>query len=201
MHAHAKPDVAVITPTDLLANRLSYLEELYESLLGQEGVAWEWVVAPNGPQADPDLVPAAITRDPRVKVVARSGSGPAPARNTALNYVWADRVAFADDDDRLPPWSLAIHHEHAIATGVHWVAGRSADWDAASGSCPLGCARPPSAAMRQATSGILAGPHGEQATPGTLHAADRHPTRSRGRARWPPQGRGLQVRHRRHQPQ
>lgn len=134
MYAHDNPAVAVITPTGLRPNRLPYLEELYESLLDQEGVSWEWIVAPNGPQADPDLISSMITRDTRVRVVARPGPGPAPARNTALNYVRADRVAFADDDDRLPPHSLAIRYERAVATGLHWVAGRSADWDAASGN-------------------------------------------------------------------
>ncbi|MGW2858257.1 glycosyltransferase family 2 protein [Streptomyces sp. NPDC001205] len=129
-----QPAVAVITPTGLRPNRLPFLEELYESLLAQEEVTWEWIVAPNGPQADPSLIPAAITRDPRVKVVTRPGPGPAPARNTALNYVQAPRVAFADDDDRLPSQSLAVRNEHAIGSGLHWVAGRSADWHAESGS-------------------------------------------------------------------
>ncbi|MCD9193398.1 glycosyltransferase family 2 protein [Streptomyces albireticuli] len=134
MHTPNEPAVAVITPTGLRPNRLPFLEELYESLLAQEGVTWEWIVAPNGPEADPDLIPSVITKDPRVSVVSRPGPGPAPARNTALNYVRAPRVAFADDDDRLPPLSLAIRNEHAISTGLHWVAGRSADWHAESGS-------------------------------------------------------------------
>ncbi|MEU1824077.1 glycosyltransferase family A protein [Streptomyces abikoensis] len=129
-----QPAVAVITPTGLHPTRLPFLEELYESLCAQEGATWEWIVAPNGPQAEPDLIPRAIRKDPRVKVIARPGPGPAPARNTALNYVDAPRCAFADDDDRLTPLSLAIRNEHAIATGLRWVAGRSADWDPESGS-------------------------------------------------------------------
>ncbi|MFI0742538.1 glycosyltransferase family 2 protein [Streptomyces sp. NPDC021100] len=94
-----QPAVAVITPTGLRTNRLPFLEELYDSLLAQEDVTWEWILAPNGPEADPDLIPSAITKDPRVCVVSRPGPGPAPARNTALNYVQAPRVAFADDDE------------------------------------------------------------------------------------------------------
>lgn len=124
-----QPAVAVITPTGLHPTRLPFIEELYESLRAQEDVTWEWIVAPNGPQAEPDLVPRAIMRDPRVKVIARPEPGPAPAHNTALNYVEAPRCAFADDDDRLTPRSLAIRNDHAITTGLRWVAGRSADWD------------------------------------------------------------------------
>ncbi|KOU50057.1 glycosyltransferase family 2 protein [Streptomyces sp. WM6378] len=135
MPSPAQPAVAVITPTGLNPTRLPFLEELYESLRAQEEVTWQWIVAPNGPQANLDLIPRAITRDPRVKVIARPGPGPAPARNTALNYVDAPRCAFADDDDRLAtPLSLAIRNEHAVAAGLRWVAGRSADWDPHSGN-------------------------------------------------------------------
>lgn len=131
---HDQPSVAVITPTGLDPSRLPFLKELYESLRAQEGVSLEWIIAPNGPKADPDLIPRGITQDRRVTVVARPGPGPAPARNTALNYVSAPRVAFVDDDDRIPPFSLAIRNEHAIVTGLRWVAGRSADWDPVTGS-------------------------------------------------------------------
>ncbi|MEV5048674.1 glycosyltransferase family A protein [Streptomyces griseoincarnatus] len=134
MRDQHQPSVAVITPTGLAPSRLPFLEELYDSLRAQEDVSLEWIIAPNGPKADPDLIPRGITKDPRVIVVARPGPGPAPARNTALNYVSAPRVAFIDDDDRLPPGSLAVRNEHAITTGLGWVAGRSADWDPASGS-------------------------------------------------------------------
>ncbi|WP_435059265.1 glycosyltransferase family 2 protein [Streptomyces sp. bgisy060] len=129
------PQTAVITPTGLHPTRLPFIEELYESLCAQEGVTWEWIVAPNGRRAEPDLIPRAITKDPRVKVIARPEPGPAPARNTGLNYVEAPRCTFADDDDRLDaPFSLAIRHERATVTGLRWVAGRSADWDPESGS-------------------------------------------------------------------
>ncbi|MFG2211005.1 glycosyltransferase [Streptomyces sp. NPDC048638] len=124
--------VAVITPTALHPARLPFLEELYESLRAQEEVNWSWILAPNGAKADPDLIPRAITKDPRVKVVARPDPGPAPARNTALNFVEEPRCVFADDDDRLPPYSLAVRNQRADETGLSWIAGYSADWDATS---------------------------------------------------------------------
>lgn len=126
----AGPAVAVITPTGLSSRRLGYLEELYESLHMQQGVAWEWIIAPNGPHADPERIPELITKDRRVRFCARPDPGPAPARNTALNYVSARFVAFADDDDRLPESSLAVRYERAMDGGLRWVAGWSADWRA-----------------------------------------------------------------------
>ncbi|MEU6964279.1 glycosyltransferase family 2 protein [Streptomyces chrestomyceticus] len=127
------PAVAVITATGLHPSRLPFIEELYESIRAQELKNWEWIISVNGPRADPGLVPSAITRDARVSVVTRAEPGPAHARNSALNLVRAPRVAFADDDDWLPPLSLAIRNEHAIATDLAWVAGRSADWSPESG--------------------------------------------------------------------
>ncbi|MBZ3908497.1 MULTISPECIES: glycosyltransferase family 2 protein [Streptomyces] len=134
MSHNDQPAVAVITPTGLSPSRLPFLVELYDSLCAQEDVTWEWIVAPNGPDADPGLIPRAITRDPRVRLCARPDPGPAPARNTALNYVRAPRCAFADDDDRIPPRGLAVRNERALATGLRWVAGWSADWDPEVGS-------------------------------------------------------------------
>ncbi|WP_433894700.1 glycosyltransferase [Streptomyces sp. CA-111067] len=86
------------------------------------------MISLNGPRADPSLISSAIVADRRVTVVAHAEPGPAHARNSALTHVRAPRVAFADDDDRLPPMSLAVRNEHAVTTGLSWVAGRSADW-------------------------------------------------------------------------
>jgi hypothetical protein len=122
-----RPDVAVITPTELRSDRLEFLEELHRSLVVQQ-VRFEWVIAPNGPTAEPERIPASITRDPRVIVCARPRAGAAPARNTALNHVSARYVTFADDDDRLGPSSLEVRYRRAVETGLGWVAGLSADW-------------------------------------------------------------------------
>ncbi|MEV6421648.1 glycosyltransferase family A protein [Streptomyces sp. NPDC051662] len=120
------PQTAVITPTGLHPKRRRYLTDLYESLLTQD-VAWEWIIAPNGRQADLRTIPPAIAADPRVKICARPDPGAAPARNTALNYVSAPYLCYADDDDILPPHSLAVRYHRAVETGLGWVAGMSAD--------------------------------------------------------------------------
>lgn len=41
--------------------------------------------------------------------------------------MWDTGVA-ATNDDRIPPQSLAVRNDHAITTGLAWVAGQSADW-------------------------------------------------------------------------
>ncbi|MFE2639472.1 glycosyltransferase family 2 protein [Streptomyces scopuliridis] len=121
-----QPQIAVITPTGLRPKRRRYLTDLYESLLAQD-VAWEWIIAPNGRQADLRTIPPAIAADPRVKICARPDPGAAPARNTALNYVSAPYLCYADDDDILPAHSLAVRYHRAVETGLGWVAGMSAD--------------------------------------------------------------------------
>jgi glycosyltransferase involved in cell wall biosynthesis len=170
-----------------------FLEELYESLLAQEDVTWEWIVAPNGPDADPDHIPSAIAKDARVRVVARPDPGPAPARNTALNFVRAPRVAFADDDDRLPPLALAIRNEHAITTGLYWVAGRSADWDPGTGNLTTWMC--PTPVGRHAAGDVLSfWPDPMASKPPLGHCmllTDTRLARAVGRSWRPPQRRGL----------
>ncbi|NHI06077.1 hypothetical protein STPH2_1440 [Streptomyces sp. KO7888] len=112
----------------------THLEELYESLRTQEGVSLEWIIAPTGRRLTRTSYPGVSRRTVGSPRLPAQGPGPAPARNTTLNYVSAPRVAFVNDDDRNPPFSLAIRNEHAITTGLRWVAGRSAGWDPVSGS-------------------------------------------------------------------
>ncbi len=63
--------VTVITPTGLHPTRLPFFEELYDSHRAQEDVTREWITVPYRPQADPALIPPRITKDRRVRVVAR----------------------------------------------------------------------------------------------------------------------------------
>ncbi|MFF4933206.1 glycosyltransferase family 2 protein [Streptomyces griseofuscus] len=118
--------IAVITPTTLDPARLGYLTELHDSLERQT-VPFEWILAPNGPDAELRRLPPQIAADPRVTICARPRPGAAYARNTALNYVTAPYTCYVDDDDLLPEGSLATRHEHAVRTGLDWVAGWSAD--------------------------------------------------------------------------
>ncbi|MFF9786297.1 glycosyltransferase family 2 protein [Streptomyces nigrescens] len=126
MSRRTDAQVAVITPTQLDPQRRPYLLDLYRSLDAQS-VPWEWVLAPNGPDADPEALPPIIAEDPRVRIRPRAKPGAAPARNLALNDVSAPFTCFVDDDDSLPAESLAVRYHRALETGLDWIAGRSAD--------------------------------------------------------------------------
>ncbi|MFB8401190.1 glycosyltransferase [Streptomyces sp. NPDC055912] len=126
MPRHPDAQVAVITPTQLDPRRRHYLTDLYRSLTLQS-IPFEWVIAPNGPDADPAVIPSLIANDPRVRIRPRPKPGAAPARNLALNDVTAPYTCFVDDDDLLPPDSLAVRYHRAVETGLGWVAGWSAD--------------------------------------------------------------------------
>ncbi|MFF8786768.1 glycosyltransferase [Streptomyces sp. NPDC015125] len=137
-----QPRIAVITPTGLRPERLSYLIDLYDSLLAQD-IHWEWIIAPNGRQADPHTIPAVIAADPRVRICARPAPGAAAARNTSLNLVRAPYVCYVDDDDVLPLNSLAVRYHRAEETGLGWVAGMSADLHKSGETTIWECATPP----------------------------------------------------------
>ncbi|MFC5148892.1 glycosyltransferase family 2 protein [Streptomyces aureoversilis] len=126
MHTTPEPQVAIVTATRLLPNRLEYLKLLHESLRAQEGASWEWALSLDG--ADPERLPPQIANDPRVKIhpIPRS-VGAATARNLATNRVSAPYMTYCDDGDLLPPGSLALRYHRAVETGLGWIAGRSAD--------------------------------------------------------------------------
>ncbi|MGT2531533.1 hypothetical protein [Streptomyces virginiae] len=69
------PQITVVIATQLRPERLPYLQEMHASLTRQT-VPWEAVLVLDG--ADPALVPAPITADPRIRTLARSAP-PAPA--------------------------------------------------------------------------------------------------------------------------
>ena len=56
--------LSLITPT----HNPKYLGEAYTSLKYQQGVNWEWVIAPNG-KVKPDDIPSAIRQDNRVRII------------------------------------------------------------------------------------------------------------------------------------
>ena len=56
--------LSLITPT----HNPKYLGEAYTSLKYQQGVNWEWVIAPNG-EVKPDDIPSDIRQDNRVRIV------------------------------------------------------------------------------------------------------------------------------------
>ncbi|RST03752.1 glycosyltransferase family 2 protein [Streptomyces sp. WAC05950] len=117
--------ITVVIATQLRPERLPYLQEMHASLTRQT-VPWEAVLVLDG--ADPALVPAPITADPRVRTLALPRPvGAACARNLGLNEVRTEFVNWADDDDVFPDWSLGVRLE-TFTDELGWVAGYSEDW-------------------------------------------------------------------------
>lgn len=120
-----QPTITVITATTLREDRLNYLEQLHGSLDSQEltrGLLWEWVVALDGlPQS---AAPNHLRRDRRVRVISARKGGSAATRNHALAEASSPLSCCVDDDDLLPPKSLAIRFENLQRFPTHsWVAG------------------------------------------------------------------------------
>lgn len=120
------PAVSVLTPTTLRPSRVGFLVDLYGDLVASS-VDWEWVIAVDG--RHDRRVPAAVERDPRVRVLyLRRSVGAAAARNLALGLAHGAYVTSADDDDHLPSGSLQRRLAAAAdAPGLGWVAGLLAD--------------------------------------------------------------------------
>ncbi|MFB7255056.1 glycosyltransferase family 2 protein [Streptomyces nojiriensis] len=122
------PQITVVIATQLRPERLPYLQEMHASLTRQS-VPWEAVLVLDG--ADPALIPAPITADPRVRTLALPRPvGAACARNLGLNEVRTEFVNWADDDDVFPDWSLGLRLRLRLDTftdELGWVAGYSED--------------------------------------------------------------------------
>lgn len=118
-------EIAVITPTRLRPERLSFLVELYQSLCRQNA-SWEWILALDGVLIS--HLPAVLHGDSRVRVIELPWAvGAGAARNLALNEVSAEWCTTADDDDVLPDGSLTVRLAHARTHDLGWSAGWSAD--------------------------------------------------------------------------
>ena len=100
----ATPDVSVVVPT---YQRAALLGPSLESLLGQEGVAFEVVVVDDG-STDGTAAFLAAYPDPRIRPVIRPHGGIAAARNAGVAAARAPFVAFHDSDDTALAGRLAV---------------------------------------------------------------------------------------------
>jgi GT2 family glycosyltransferase len=98
------PDVSVVVPT---YQRVALLGASLESLLAQDGVAFEVVVVDDG-SSDGTADLLASHPDPRVRPVIRPHGGIAAARNAGVAAARAPLVAFHDSDDTALPGRLAV---------------------------------------------------------------------------------------------
>src|SRR4051812_27741752 len=96
--ADAVPAVSVILPT---YNRAKFLPQAFASIKAQTFTDWELVVVDDGSTDDTAAVVAEQTRGwpQSVRYVRQENRGAYGARNTGLDLVRGDAVAFFDSDD------------------------------------------------------------------------------------------------------
>lgn len=99
-----KPKVSVITA---VYNGEKYLTEAIESVLAQTFIDFEYIIVDDGStDKTPEIIKEFVRRDSRINTVRIENSGPANARNVALQMAKADWIAVLDADDVCLPSRL-----------------------------------------------------------------------------------------------
>jgi glycosyltransferase involved in cell wall biosynthesis len=86
-----------------------YIAEAIESVLSQSYLNWNLIVVNDGSR-DRTAEIVAEYSDSRIKLISQPNSGEATARNTALDHLHGEFVAFLDADDKFLP----VHLEAAV---------------------------------------------------------------------------------------
>lgn len=96
--------VSIITPAYKAA---AYVGEAIRSVQAQDFHDWEMLVVDDGsPDNTADVVAGFAAADPRVKLIRQANSGPAMARQRALDEAKGHYIAFLDSDDYWLPGKL-----------------------------------------------------------------------------------------------
>jgi len=99
-----KPKVSVITA---VYNCERFLSEAIESVLGQTFTDFEYIIVDDGStDKTPEIIKNFMRRDSRIITARIENSGPANARNVALQMAKADWIAVLDADDVCFPHRL-----------------------------------------------------------------------------------------------
>ncbi|WP_441296495.1 glycosyltransferase family 2 protein [Bacillus sp. FJAT-45066] len=100
-----KPLVSVITPS---FNSERFIKDTIASVISQTFNNWEMIIVDDGSSDNTiKFVKEVIKHDPRIKLIQlHQNSGPAIARNVALEHAKGRYVAFLDSDDQWLPEKL-----------------------------------------------------------------------------------------------
>lgn len=120
------PVVSIMMPA---YNAEHTIEQAIESVLAQTMPDWELIVVDDGSTDGTVHRAAALAgRDERIKVVRQANGGESVARNTALQHMQGELVAFLDADDFYLPDHLALtvgylqthpQHDGVYTDGYH----------------------------------------------------------------------------------
>ncbi|MEM6900392.1 MAG: glycosyltransferase family 2 protein [Pseudomonadota bacterium] len=111
------PEISLIMPSWCSAD---YISAAVSSLQAQEDVSWELVVVDDAsPDNTGDVVRSLMAHDPRIVLeVLPTNSGPAAARNRAIDVSKAPFIAVLDDDDTMEPRRLRTLIDIAESEGA-----------------------------------------------------------------------------------
>jgi len=103
--AISEPVVSIVTP---YFDTGDIFFETVTSVLRQTFQAWEWIVVDDGSQDQRarEVLEIAAGRDPRIRLLRQSNSGPAAARNAGVARARGKYVCLLDSDDLLEPTFL-----------------------------------------------------------------------------------------------
>lgn len=114
-----KPKISVIM---LTYNREKLVGRAIESILTQTEQDFEFIIVDNGSSdRSGAIADAYATEDTRIKVIHRERGNIGSGRNTGLNVVCGEYVAFIDDDDWAEPdfleflYTLAVQNQAEVA--------------------------------------------------------------------------------------
>jgi len=120
----AGPLVSIITPAYKAA---PFVGDAIRSVRGQNHSAWEMLIADDGsPDATAEIVAGFASAGPRVKLIRQENSGPAMARQRALDAATGRYIAFLDSDDYWLPSKLSkqLHFMHRTGAALSYTAFR-----------------------------------------------------------------------------
>jgi glycosyltransferase involved in cell wall biosynthesis len=103
MNHESSPKISVVMP---VYNGAFYIEKAIHSLLSQSFQDWELIVVDDGStDATPQILEGYV--NDKIRVIRQDNSGEANARNTGLDHVRGEYLAFLDADDEYLPNALA----------------------------------------------------------------------------------------------
>jgi glycosyltransferase involved in cell wall biosynthesis len=88
-------------------NAEKYIAQSIESMLAQSYSNWEFIIVNDGSKDTTADIAARYT-DRRIRLIHQANGGEAAARNTALEHVNGEFIAFLDADDLYQPNHLAV---------------------------------------------------------------------------------------------